>query len=64
MKTWLISIAILATAAGGAFVMVQSRAAPTQMEREIPVLLVDAIEARREPVIFRVDSQGAGTPRT
>ena len=64
MKTWLISIAILASAAGGAFVMVQSRAAPTQIERGIPVLLVDAIEARREPVIFRVNTQGAVTPRT
>ena len=64
MKTWLISIAILASAVGGAFVMVQTRAAPTQMEREIPVLLVDAIEARREPVIFRVNTQGAVTPRT
>ena len=64
MKTWLISIAILASAVGGAFVMVQTRAAPTQMEREIPVLLVDAIEARREPVFFRVNTQGAVTPRT
>lgn len=64
MKTWLISIAILASAVGGAFVMVQTRAAPTQTEREIPVLLVDAIEARREPVIFRVNTQGAVTPRT
>lgn len=64
MKTWLISIAILASAVGGAFVMVQTRAAPTQTEREIPVLLVDAIEARREPVFFRVNTQGAVTPRT
>ena len=64
MKTWLISIAILASAVGGAFVMIQTRAAPTQLEREIPVLLVDAIEARREPVIFRVNTQGAVTPRT
>ena len=64
MKTWLISIAILASAVGGAFVMIQTRAAPTQLEREIPVLLVDAIEARREPVIFRVTTQGAVTPRT
>ena len=64
MKTWVISIAIIAFAFGGAFVMVQTRAAPTQMEREIPVLLVDAIEARREPVIFRVNTQGAVTPRT
>ena len=64
MKTWVISIVIIAFAFGGAFVMVQTRAAPTQMEREIPVLLVDAIEARREPVIFRVNTQGAVTPRT
>ena len=64
MKTWGISIVIIAFAFGGAFVMVQTRAAPTQMEREIPVLLVDAIEARREPVIFRVNTQGAVTPRT
>ena len=64
MKTWLISVAILVSAVGAAFVMVQTRAAPTQMEREIPVLLVDAIEARREPVFFRVNSQGAVTPRT
>ena len=64
MKTWVISTVIIAFAFGGAFVMVQTRAAPTQMEREIPVLLVDAIEARREPVIFRVNTQGAVTPRT
>ena len=64
MKTWLISIAIIASAIGAAFVMVQTRAAPMQVEREIPVLLVDAIEARREPVFFRVNSQGAVTPRT
>ena len=64
MKKWLISIAIIAFAFSGAFVMVQTRAAPTQMEREIPVLLVDAIEARREPVIFRINTQGAVTPRT
>jgi RND family efflux transporter MFP subunit len=64
MKTWVISIVIIAFAFGGAFVMVQTRAAPTQMEREIPVLLVDAIEARREPVVFRVNTQGAVTPRT
>ncbi|MCS5567541.1 MAG: efflux RND transporter periplasmic adaptor subunit [Pseudomonadales bacterium] len=64
MKKWLISIAIIAFAFSGAFVMVQTRAAPTQMEREIPVLLVDAIEARRGPVIFRINTQGAVTPRT
>ena len=64
MKKWLISIAIIAFAFSGAFVMVQTRAAPTQMQREIPVLLVDAIEARREPVIFRINTQGAVTPRT
>ena len=64
MKTWLISIAILASAVGGAFVMVQTRAAPTQTERELPVLLVDAIEARRAADFFRVNTQGAVTPRT
>ena len=57
-------IAFLSIAVLAATILIQSRPAAMQRAVEPPSLLVNVIEASREPVVFRVASQGSVTPRT
>ncbi len=60
----ILPIAFLALASLISFVLVQSRPAAMVQAPQPPALLVSTLVAEREPVTFRVESQGSVTPRT